>query len=209
MAYIGSLVEHSLGANGSPLIVQACSPPLTQLIERRFRVVLNKLRTAQAQLRSGGSKVRQVLRDNFLDSSKEIQQRVLTQVDEATRHADRVLAGNIVIECSEVPDCCGGNRPACIIPARGLDRIIVCIPNFRALEGGTARQEQILLHELFHRAGLQGQDMHAVEFSEIDCAQGGMEKRGARACAKAGKNLLEIVDLYVRVVWCLAALGGA
>jgi hypothetical protein len=202
VAYIGSLLQHSLGVNG--LNIQGCSLPMARLLERQFPVVLTKLRAAQTKFRSGGRAVRQVLTDNFLDGGHEIRRRVLARVEEAIKHAERVLVGAIVIECSTAPDCCGGARPACIIPDRGLDRIFVCIPNLLAQQGGTTRLQQILIHELFHRAGLQGPEMHMLEFTNIDCDKGGYDNKNIRELAKGGVNLLEIVDLHVRAVWCLA-----
>jgi hypothetical protein len=208
VSYIGSIAMHSLGANGSGLVVSGCSPALARLIEGRLQIVLTKLQAAQTQLRSGGKAVRQVLKENFLDSSNDIQRRVLARVEEAIDHSRRVLTGQITIECSEAPDCCGGSRPACLMPEHGLDRIFLCIPNLRQQRGGAARQEQILLHELFHRAGLRGPQMHALEFADIDCARKENENDSIRLLAKAGTNLLEVVDLHVRAVWCLAALSG-
>jgi hypothetical protein len=208
MSYIGSVALHTLGANGSPLIVHGCSPALTQLIEGRLRVAQTKLQAAQTQLRAGGRAVRQILKENFLDSDKSIQQQVLARVDEATNQAGRALTGQITIECSEAADCCSGTHPACIVPERGLDRIFLCIPSFRAQRGGATRQEQILIHELLHRAGLRGPQMHAIEFADVDCVRKDVENDAIRALAKAGTNLLEVVDLHVRAVWCLAALSG-
>jgi hypothetical protein len=209
VGYIGSLAQPPPSVDGTRLNAQGCSPELVRLLGRRFTVVLGKLVAALAQLSSGGGAVRQVLRDNFLDSSQEIRRRVQARVEEAITQAGRVLTGGIIIECSEAPGCCGGDRPACIMPERGLDRIIVCIPNLRLQQGSANRQEQILLHELFHRAGLRGPQMHALEFAGIDCVLRDAERSAVRQLAKQAVNPLEVVDLHVRAVWCLAALGGA
>ncbi len=197
-----------LAANGSRLAVLGCKPELARLIESRLQTSLRKLEAAQAQLRSGGNAVRQILKDNFLGSGNDVQRQVSARVDEAVTHARRALAGQITIECSEAADCCGGSHPACLLPDRGLDRILLCIPKLREQQGGAARQEQILMHELFHRAGLRGPQMHALQFEDIDCLRKDDKNAAIRTQAKAGINLFEVVDVYVRAVWCLAALSG-
>lgn len=208
MSYVRSVATHSLGAEGSRLVLSGCSPELGRLIERRLQSAQIKLEAARAQLASGGRSVRQILKENFLDDSKDTRNRVLARVTEAANHARRALEGKITIECSQAADCCGGSRPACIIPERGLDRIFVCIPNLRKQDGGAVLQEQILIHELFHRAGLSGPQMHTVEIDEIDCVRKERDHADIVSAAKAGINLFEVVDLHVRAVWCLVALGS-
>jgi hypothetical protein len=198
-----------VAANGSRLAVSGCSPALAGLLESRLQTALRKLEAAQAQLRSAGNAVRQILKDNFLGSGNDVQRQVSARVDEAVTHARRALTGQITIECSEAADCCGGSHPACLLPDRGLDRIFLCIPKLREQQGGAARQEQILMHELFHRAGLRGPQMHALQFEDIDCLRKDDKNAAIRTQAKAGINLFEVVDVYVRAVWCLAALSGA
>ena len=208
VGYIRLSATHLLGATtGRGLAESGCSPSLARLIESRLQAALKKLEAAQAQLRAGGRAVRQILKENFLDSSIDTQRRVSARIDEAVTHARRALTGQITIECSEAADCCGGS-PACLMPERGLDRIFLCIPRLRQEQEGAARHEQILIHELFHRSGLRGPQMHALEFGDIDCARKNDKNDAIRTQAKAGTNLLEVVDVHVRAVWCLAALVG-
>lgn len=201
MAYIGSLAWRSLGANGSTLLAPNCDPMLASYLNQRFLAVQALLRGARDRLAKGGGATRQVLKSNFLDGSPKIRTQVLARVAEALRLVGRVVAGEIVVNCSDAPDCCTGGHPACIVSELGRDRLFVCVPSFRT-QRGIPGQEQILLHELFHRAGLRGPAMHAVQFADMDCARGADES-DLRALQRQGVDLLEVVDLHVRTVWCL------